>query len=174
MKYHKTLIELKPSLIDQDGVGVFAVVNIKKGQKVADGLSLEDFNHEIAWENFKYIDKETKKKINDFCVGTPEGFVPPENIDFNKLSIEWYFNHSCDGNLGFDKNGDFIAIRKIIKREELSYDYGLIESNPKFKMACNCNSSNCRKIVTGNDWKLLIKDKSKNKYIHPFLSQKPI
>jgi SET domain-containing protein len=169
VKYHKTLIELKPSLIDRDGVGVFAVVNIKKGQKIADGLSLEDFNHQIPWENLKYFDKETKKKIKDFCVGTPEGFVPPEDMDFNKLSIEWYFNHACDGNVGFDENGDFIAIRNIEKEEELSYDYGLIESNPKFKMSCNCKSDNCRKMVTGDDWKLLIKDKSKKKYMHPFL-----
>jgi SET domain-containing protein len=163
MEYHlhKPLIELNPSQIDKGGVGVFAVVSIKKGDKVADGIPIEDFSDLISWKDFPHFSDEIKKKIMEFCVGTPDGFVPPENMDFNKLSIEWYFNHSCDGNLGFDKCGDFIAIGDIIKGEELSYDYGLIESNPHFKMTCKCKSTKCRQIVTGDDWKVLIKDKPK-------------
>lgn len=165
----KLLIELKPSLIDMTGVGVFAVVDIKKGEKVADGIPKEDFSEVIPWGEFSHFGEEVQKKIMSFCVGTPEGFVPPENLDFNKLSIEWYFNHSCNGNLGFNEKGDFIAIRNIRKGEELSYDYGLVESNPSFKMPCECKDKNCRNIITGNDWKLLMKDELKNQYIHPFL-----
>lgn len=172
MPIHKILIELKPSRIDKGGVGVFAVVNIKKKEKVAQGISNEEFSDVISWEKFIDFSKEIQKKIMSFCVGTPEGFVPPDDFDFNKLTIEWYFNHSCNGNLGFDKNGDFVALKDIKKGEELSYDYGLIESNPKFKMRCKCNSNDCRKIITGNDWKFLIKDKSKKRYIHPFLLYK--
>ena len=169
--YPTLLIELRPSLIHKGGVGVFAVVRIKKGQRVAEGISLKDFRHQISWEACSRFDSETKRKIMDFCVGTPKGFIPPENMDFNKLSIEWYFNHSCEGNLGFDDAGNFIAIRNIKKGEELTYDYGLIESNPKFKMACTCNSKNCRKCITGNDWKRLILDESKRKYMHPFITR---
>jgi SET domain. len=171
MKSPKLLIELKPSLIHKGGVGVFAVASIRKGQKVAGGLSLKDFEHQIGWRQFEYFDKEVQKKIMDFCVGTPKGFIPPENLDFNTLSIEWYFNHSCDGNIGFDKKGDFIAIKNISKGDELSYDYGLVESNPKFILSCKCRSKTCRKVVTGNDWIFLIKDKEKKKYMHPFLSR---
>ncbi len=89
----------------------------------------------------------------DFCIGTPEGFIPPENLDFNRLSIEWYLNHSCEGNCGFNDNGDFVAIREIESGEELTYDYGLAESNPNFRMMCACGSKSCRKLITGNDWK---------------------
>ncbi len=165
----KVLLELKPSLIHKGGVGVFAVTNIKKGQKVAEGLKVNDFNHLMSWKEYVHLDSAVKNKVMAFCVGTPEGFIPPENLDFNKLSIEWYFNHSCEGNLGFNNNGDFIAIKNIKKGEELTYDYGLIESNPKFEMRCKCKNKNCRKFITGNDWKVLIKDKSNNKYMHPFL-----
>ncbi len=169
MKFTKLIIELKPSRIDNGGVGVFAVVAIKKREKVADGIPIEDFSEVVSWEEFRYLNKELQKKIMNFCVGTSEGFIPPDDNDFNKLSIEWYFNHSCNGNLGFDKNGDFIAIRDVKKGEELTYDYGLIESNPDFKMECKCTDINCRHIVTGNDWKFLSKEKSKMKYMHPFL-----
>jgi hypothetical protein len=65
--------------------------------------------------------------------------------------------------------------KDVTKGEELSYDYGLIESNPKYKMYCKCNKIHCRKIITGNDWKFLIRDRYKNKYMHPYLKQiKPI
>lgn len=147
----KVLIELRPSGIT--GVGVFAVTGLRKTQKVADGIAEEDFRSLIPWAFFECYDADVRKKIMDFCIGTPVGFVPPEELDFNKLSIEWYLNHSCEGNCGFDEYGDFVAIKEIERGEELTYDYGLAESNPNFSMRCFCGSANCRRIITGNDWK---------------------
>jgi hypothetical protein len=147
------LIVLKPSLIDKGGIGVFAATDIKKGVKVAEGIHQDDYKNIIPWPRLKQYSKNIQKMVHNFCIGTHEGFIPPEEMDFNKLSVEWYFNHSCSGNLGFNNNGDFIAIKNIKKGKELSYDYGLAESNPEFKMKCNCGNKNCRKIITGNDWK---------------------
>jgi hypothetical protein len=127
-------------------------VAIKKDRKVADGISQEDYRSLIPWTELESFAKEFQEKVMDFCVGTPEGFIPPEHLDFNKLSIEWYFNHSCEGNLGFNEQGDFVARRDIKAGEELTYDYSLAESNPQFAMICRCASADCRKIVTGNDW----------------------
>jgi hypothetical protein len=163
----EVLIELRRSGIT--GIGVFAVKSIRTGQKVAEGLGEQDFEALVPWSKWKQFDEATQKKIWDFCIGTPEGFVPPENMDFNKLSTEWYFNHSCDGNVGFDLNGDFVAIRHIEKGKELTYDYGLAESNPKFRMRCKCGSSKCRKIITGNDWKEQAFRKKKISYMLPRL-----
>jgi len=144
-------IECKPSKID--GVGVFAVKQIRKGQTISEGVNEEDYSDLVPWQKIKSLDDDVKKKINDFCLGTPEGFLPPEDNDFNKLSIEWYINHSCNGNIGFNENGEFVAIMDVEKGEELTYDYGLAESNPKFLMKCKCGKSNCRHLITGNDWK---------------------
>ena len=169
MKKPKLTIELRPSNIDGVGVGVFASVDIKKGKKIADGLTLDDFKHQIPWKKFNKMEETIKEKIMDFCVGTPDGFVPPEDMNFDLLSADWYFNHSCGGNLGFDKHGDFVAITDIKKGEEITYDYGLVETNPKFEMQCKCNDAACRKVLTGEDWKLLIKDKAKKQFMHPFV-----
>lgn len=147
------LIELHPSAIDKGGIGVFAATHIKKAQRVAEGIHQEDYEQLVPWSIFKRFDTQVRKKIMDFCIGTPQGFIPPEGMDFNKLSIEWYFNHSCEPNLGFNSEGDFVALRDIRKGVELAYDYGLAESNPKFKMVCHCGSKACRKIITGEDWK---------------------
>ena len=163
------LIELKPSRIHEDGIGVFSARFIKKGQTIATGLSVEDFKRQISWKAFATFHTTIKKKVMQFCVGTPRGFVPPADLDFNALSIEWYLNHSCDGNTGFDRNGDFVAIRDIARGEEIAYDYGLVESNPNFTMDCTCKTKRCRNTITGNDWKTLMYDKFNNKYMHPFL-----
>lgn len=172
-KFKQVIVELRPSKITPKGIGVFAIVSIKKGVRIFEGIHLKDFNNLIPWTDFHKLPKPTQQKILAFCVGTPQGFVPPENFDFNNLSIEWYLNHSCAGNVGFDKIGDFIAIKNIRPGNELTYDYGLVESNPKFRMQCVCGSPQCRKVVTGSDWKALRHNTAKFKYMHPYLkSQK--
>jgi hypothetical protein len=147
----RVLIELKPSSIN--GVGVFSVPRIYKGDIVADGVHEEDYDSIVPWNDFRFYNPNIQEKILAFCVGTPDGFVPPENLDFNKLSVDWYFNHSCAGNCGFNEDGDFVAIKNLDQNEELTYDYALAESNPDFRMICNCGSQQCRKVITGNDWK---------------------
>lgn len=144
-------IELGRSRID--GVGVFAVRPFKAGEKIADGLSHADFKDLVSWKHFKNYDAAVRKKIRDFCIGTTKGFVAPEGFDFNKLSVEWFLNHSCDGNVGFNDDGDFSAIKTIKRGTELTYDYGIAESNPRFKLRCKCGTKVCRGRITGNDWK---------------------
>ena len=151
IKFPKIIIELGLSKID--GIGVFSAKDVIKNEIVAEGINEEDYKSLITWESIKFFDEDLKQKIYSYCIGTPEGFFPPENNDFNELSIEWYMNHSCNGNIGFNNNGDFIALRNIKKNEELNYDYALAESNPKFRMHCKCGAKNCRKIITGNDWR---------------------
>lgn len=160
-------LELSPSGIS--GIGVFAVRKIRKGQKVADGLYAEDFETLVSWKRYKQLDAQVRSKIDDFCIGTSKGFVPPEDFDFDKLSIEWYFNHSCEGNIGFNASGDFVAIESISKGSELTYDYGIAESNPRFRMHCKCQSKECRKIITGNDWKQEKVRREKGGYMLPQL-----
>lgn len=155
---HKELddptIRLRPSMIHTEGIGVFPVRRLKKGQFVAKGISRFDYRHLLPWKSIKKLPAHTRNLVRDFCVGTSDGFIPPPDFNFDNLSVEWYFNHSCTGNLGFDAHGDFVALRDIGAGDELSYDYGLVESNPKFYInPCTCGSVRCRKTITGSDWK---------------------
>ncbi len=154
VKIPEIILELKSSKIDPGHAGVFAVIDIKKGKVVTEGPHREVFQKNIVpWEQFYSFSKAAQKKIVDFCIGTPAGFTLRDGMDFNTMGIDWFLNHSCEGNLGFNKNGDFFALRNIRKGEELTYDYGLGEANPKFQMKCGCGSKRCRKVITGNDWK---------------------
>jgi SET domain-containing protein len=150
-KFQRVRLEMGCSAIS--GIGVFAVSDIHKGKRVAEGIHESDYSLLISWSDIDECDSAIRNKIFSFCVGSPQGFIPPDNLDFNTLSVEWYMNHSCEGNVGFNRQGDFIARRDVKKGEELTYDYGLAESNPGFKMTCKCKSKNCRKTITGNDWK---------------------
>lgn len=163
-------MELRPSKIVPNEVGVFAVRNIQRGIKITEGPDSKSFEKNIVpWSELSRYDRETRKKIKDFCIGTPKGFLKFPGLNFNELTVGWYFNHSCNGNLGFDKAGDFIAIKDIKKGEEMTYDYGLLETNPKFLIEkCVCRDKNCRKKITGNDWKSPMLQK-KRVYMHPYL-----
>src|SRR5579863_1390740 len=144
-------LELRPSTIDRNGVGVFAVRRLERGSRIADGVSADDFESLVSWSRFGTYDARVQSKVMAFCVGTPDGFVPPPDFSFDKLSIEWYLNHSCEGNCGFDVHGDFVAIQNISEGDEICYDYALIESNPRFSMRCDCGAVRCRHVITGND-----------------------
>ena len=169
--FKNVIVELRPSIITPSGIGVFSATSIKKGVVIFEGIHASYFKHLISWKDFELLPKNTKKKVLAFCVGTPKGFIPPDKNNFNELSIEWYLNHSCVGNIGFDYNGDFVTIKDIKCNTELTYDYGLIETNPKFQMNCVCGESKCRKIITGNDWKYLINIPEKFKIMHPQLKK---
>jgi hypothetical protein len=76
------------------------------------------------------------------------------------LSIEpadWpgiHGNHSCDPNLWMRDAVTVVARRRIGPGDELTVDYALYSAAPWWSMRCNCGASNCRRVITGNDWQL--------------------
>ncbi len=153
LRMKKVYFEIKPSKIHLGGVGLFAVTAITKATVVDKGTTSAQYEKATSWSELKNQSPLMRRLIKDFCIGIPSGFCPPPDLNFNRLPISWYFNHSCNGNLGFSATGDFVALKNIKKGEEITYDYGLAESNPTFKMPCHCGEKQCRAIITGNDWK---------------------
>ena len=75
--------------------------------------------------------------------------------DFKDPSPDWWFNHSCDSNAGAGRDlGTMVAMRDIAANESISIDYVMINSSPPadWEMECFCGTSNCRKVITANDW----------------------
>ena len=143
------LIELRPSKILPDEIGLFAARALKKDTIIAHAKRLgERF---MPWSAYADVDPLTRRKIRHFCLQTPEGFYLPE--DFNYLMVPWNMNHSCDYNVGFDAAGNFVTAKNVRAGDELTWDYGMGISYPKYRLHCRCGSRRCRKLVTGNDWK---------------------
>lgn len=148
------------------GIGVFALRDISKGTIICDAkLVAEDFF--ISGKEFNKLDKETKEVMIDFCAQDEDGYYTPMNLNY--LSIPLHMNHSCDGNVGCNDKGNFVAIKNIKKGTEACFDYGLVMSNPNYKLKCCCDSKKCRGIITGNDWLEANFRKNNYQYMSPQL-----
>jgi len=71
-----------------------------------------------------------------------------------ELMEDFFINHSCNATVWFHATENkFLARRDIRKGEEITYDYGTTECNPKWTMDCLCGLPCCRGRITGDDWK---------------------
>jgi len=154
------LIEIRPSKMLPGQIGLFAARAIKKDVVIAETKRFDEIFH--PWKDFKELDKITKEKIKQYCIQTKKGFFTPH--DFNWLPVPWNMNHSCDYNVGFDKDDNFVTTCSVKRNEELCWDYGMGISDTKFRLYCKCGSLACRKVITGNDWKNLAYRKKNAKY----------
>lgn len=143
-QYPRILLELKPSHMIPEEVGVFVVRRIARGAVIAPAAV---FTSEvwITWKQWATLDPRTRRKLFQYCPGGKQGFFAP--CDLNYLPLPWFTNHSCDPNSGFDKDGNLIAVRGISEGEEVVWDYSTTEHNPKFRMKCNCGSNKCRRVI---------------------------
>jgi SET domain-containing protein len=82
------------------------------------------------------------------------------------------FNHSCEPNLGFSGQIGLVAMRDIEAGEECCFDYAMSDGEAYDEFDCLCGSANCRKKITGADWKLpQLWMKYKN-YFSPYLARR--
>jgi hypothetical protein len=122
---HKGLYtRLQPSPID--GVGVFAINNIKKGTLIFSGDS-----DEIRWIWTEDLPKDARLRefYEKFAIvkngndGHPQRYGCPRH--FHRLTMSWYLNDPKSGNkpnVTCDDNYDFRASRDIKREEELTVD----------------------------------------------------
>jgi SET domain-containing protein len=63
-------------------------------------------------------------------------------------------NHSCRPNVGVRGQVTFVALRDLPVETELTIDYAMIDGDPDERMECSCGAPQCRKLITGDDWRL--------------------
>ena len=59
---------------------------------------------------------------------------------------------SCDPKIGVQGQIVFVAMRDIEAGEELTHDWATTD-NDDYEMECRCGAVNCRKVITGQDWR---------------------
>ena len=128
----------RPSSIE--GLGLFASAPIAKGELVGrlGGRVIDD-------AELRQISR-THSKYNSAAIG--EGL----NVLLEDDEVIARGNHSCDSNLWMRDEFTLEARRDIASGEEITVDYALQTSIAEWKMACNCGSPLCRKVVRGDDW----------------------
>lgn len=67
------------------------------------------------------------------------------------------FNHSCDANCGFGGEEEelVVAIRDIAEGEEMTYHYGLMDSENSLwtGLVCRCGSKDCAGVLKFDFWR---------------------
>lgn len=63
-------------------------------------------------------------------------------------------NHSCHPNAGVKGQIMLVAMRDIAAGEEVCYDYAMTDGSAYDEFECQCGASECRKHITGEDWRL--------------------
>lgn len=132
LPHESVLTRLHKSQIDDGGVGVFAIKEIKKGTRLFQG----DID-EMLWIDEDQIPKgprEIRALYNDFAVIDKERhYGCPKN--FNRLTMAWYINEARNGRApnvrGDPETYEFYALRNIHKGEELITKYDDYSERPK-------------------------------------------
>jgi len=78
-------------------------------------------------------------------------FIGPRSAPEREGSMI-FSNHSCDPNIGVQGQIIFVALRDIRAGEELTHDWATTDDDT-YEMECNCGARNCRKVITGQDWR---------------------
>jgi hypothetical protein len=118
-------VHLKPSLVC-DGVGVFALVDIKKGT-----ILFGDINPDVDYISFDELADMPIEVINylkSICNNDKKGVYLSRTI--SAINVSYYVNHSLDFNVSHDLSIDrYITTRDIVKGEEILclYHYNEID-----------------------------------------------
>ena len=113
------MLVLRPS--PTHGVGVFTTAPIRQGEHLR--LWQPD-----DWRFVSYDDSERYPELRQlrdtYCVDLGTGYSCP--LDFHRMSIGWYMNHSDAPNVGYsreEKTYEYFALRDIAADEEILCDY---------------------------------------------------
>ena len=90
----------------------------------------------------------------------------------SEVGIGERINHSCDPNAGFVSEMRLVAIKDILPGDDVVMDYATCSSMNGYRLVCKCSSHKCRKVITGDDWRLPELRERLAGYFQPYLQQK--
>jgi SET domain-containing protein len=136
---------IKKAISNISGFGVFATEDILPGQTICfmEGRKI------IFFDGKEINPPKGKEWENDETIKEGDLFQIKDNEYIILEEIYRCINHSCNPNTFLRGKNELVALKPIKKDEELTYDYSttMWESEDKWKMNCNCQSKNCRKVI---------------------------
>jgi uncharacterized protein len=144
------------------GRGLFAVAPISSG--------------EIVCVKGGYIfDREALRQMPEWYRAAEiqiaeDLFIGPLGEDERTGSMV-FSNHSCDPNIGVQGQIVFVALRDIEAGEELTHDWAMTDDDD-FEMECHCGAANCRRVITGQDWRRTDLQEKYRGYMSAYLVEK--
>jgi hypothetical protein len=134
-------LDLRPSKIH--GMGVFTSAPIHRGDVV------------VVWGGHLFSGQELsegKGQAHTIVQIGADQFLG--SLATEDKTLDDYMNHACDPTVWLRDSVTLEARRDLEVDEELTGDYAIWLDKPNYRLRCNCGSPNCRKLITGIDWKL--------------------
>ena len=161
LSYRSPKTEVRDSKIH--GRGLFAIADVAKDEIVAiKGGHIAD--RKTLREKIAPVIGPVEIQIDD------DLFIAPVSEGERESSM-LYLNHSCDPNGGVRGEITFVAMRNISGGEELTHDWAMTDDED-YSMECNCGASDCRKVLTGKDWRRGHLQKRYAGYFSAYLARK--
>jgi SET domain-containing protein len=147
-------IEVKPSPIE--GRGLFARRAFRAGEVVfvLGGTLIDD------------VQLAERQPRSSLAVG--EGLHLMQSDD----DPVRFGNHSCDPNCWMADEVAVVTRRPVAVGAELTQDYAVMTVSPAWRMVCRCGSASCRRVVTGEDWRLPALQARYRSHFSPFINQR--
>jgi uncharacterized protein len=145
------------------GAGLYAKATIDKGELV------------LVW-GCAYANREEAEKAAQAGLFVMQWDEDLFTIDDGRKTIGYFVNHSCDPNLGMAGPYALVAMRNIQVDEELCPDYAMWEADETYISAwdCCCGSINCRRKITGLDWRSPELQERYRGHFSPFIMKKKL
>ncbi len=120
---NNTLVMIRPSPVE--GIGVFALTGIKKGQRKIFSDDKSEWI-KIPKTEIAALPLHSKALVENYCLYDNDHYFVPE-YGFKMIDLVIFLNHSDDPNIASINDGeDFEALKDIREGEELLIDYGEI------------------------------------------------
>ena len=114
---------LRPSAVE--GIGVFAITDIKKGQRRIFSSDQSDWI-KIPKAEIEQLPAHSRGLVENHCLFDEENYFVPE-YGFKMVDLVIFLNHADQPNIvSINEGEDFEALRDILAGEELFIDYGEI------------------------------------------------
>lgn len=83
-------------------------------------------------------------------------------------------NHSCSPNAGIQGQICLVAMRDINANEEITFDYATVLTQwiGMDAIMCNCESPECRTVISADDWKSPVLQKKYAGYFSTYIQKK--
>lgn len=83
-----------------------------------------------------------------------------------------YVNHCCNPNAGLAGQIILVAMREIAPGEEICFDYAMSDGSDYDEFECECGAPNCRRHITGRDWRIPELWERYAGYFSPYLARR--
>lgn len=166
MKHKPNLTYISPKAVVKEspihGRGLFAAEAIAKGEIV-------------CVKGGYVIDREALRSMPGWFRAAEiqiadDLFIAPVKEEEREGSMI-FSNHSCDPNIGVRGQIVFVAMRDISRGEELTHDWAMTD-NDQNQHECNCGAMNCRKVISGQDWRRADLQERYKGYMSWYLTEK--